>query len=65
MDAKIIGERLRALRGDRTIEEIAEACGVTKAAISNYEQGIRIPRDTVKVKLAKCLHSTVNDIFFA
>lgn len=64
MNQKEIGKRLRELRGERKIEEIAELCGVTKSAISNYEQGIRIPKDSIKVKLAQCYGKTVAEIFF-
>lgn len=65
MDQKEIGKKLKQLRGERTIEEVAEYCGVTKSAISNYEQGLRIPKDTIKVKLAQCFGVTVAEIFFA
>lgn len=64
MDKKEIGRKLKELRGEKTIQEVADYCGVTKAAISNYEQGIRIPKDTTKVKLARCYGTTIEAIFF-
>lgn len=65
MNAKVIGERLKELRGDKNIKEVADFCGVTCAAISNYENGIRIPKDPVKIKLAEFYNTTVGAIFFA
>ncbi|EHO21594.1 hypothetical protein HMPREF9466_00451 [Fusobacterium necrophorum subsp. funduliforme 1_1_36S] len=46
-----IAEKLKILRGNRSQKEVAEALGITPAALSNYEQGIRIPRDETKKKL--------------
>ena len=61
MDA---GTILRKLRGDRTVDEVASAVGVTKQAISNYENNVRVPRDKIKVKLAEYFKTTVEEIFF-
>lgn len=60
-----IAEKLKHLRGDRTQDEVAEALETTVSAISNYEQGIRIPRDEMKKKLAEYYGKTVQEIFFA
>lgn len=65
MDSTAIGKRLRILRGSRTMEEVAIACGITKSAISNYENGQRIPADDVKQKLAMYYGVTVDELFFA
>lgn len=64
MEPKIIGERLKALRGDRTQQAVATAVGVTKNAISSYEDGKRVPRDEIKIKLANFFGTTVTEIFF-
>lgn len=64
MDAKKIGARLRALRGTRSQQEVADACGVTGMAISLYENGERIPRDETKILLAAYFGETVESIFF-
>jgi DNA-binding XRE family transcriptional regulator len=64
MEPKIIGERLKALRGDRTQQAVATAVGVTKNAISAYEDGKRVPRDEIKIKLANFFGTTVTEIFF-
>ena len=65
MNPKIMGEKLRALRGTRSLIEVAKAVGVGQSAMSMYEAGERVPRDAVKVKLAKFFGVTVESIFFA
>lgn len=64
VDAQVIGERLRALRGTRTQKEVSDAIGVTNMAISQYERGERIPADDIKIALAQYFNSTVEDLFF-
>lgn len=59
-----VAERLVNLRGDRTREEVAKAVGVSVSAISMYENGERIPRDDVKIRLANYYQKTVQSIFF-
>lgn len=59
-----IGERLRALRGDRTIMEVSRATGIGRPALSNYEAGLRVPRDEAKLALANYYEKTVDEIFF-
>lgn len=59
------GEILKNLRGDKTQEEIATEIGLTKSAWAMYERGERIPRDEVKVKIAKHFNTTVESIFFS
>ena len=58
------GERLRRLRGDRTLAEVATACGISVSALAMYEQGNRVPRDRTKVKLAEYYGRSVAYIFF-
>lgn len=63
-DRKTIGGRLRDLRGDKTVVSVAEACKISQSALSMYENGERIPRDEIKVRLANYYNRTVQDIFF-
>ena len=65
MDAKTIGQRLISLRGNKTHEEVAKAIGVSLSAIGMYERGERIPRDEVKLAIARYFDTTVQAIFFA
>lgn len=64
MDNMKIAENLRKLRGDKPQREVAEAVGVTTMAISLYESGERVPKDEIKVRLAKYYQTTVDAIFF-
>lgn len=64
LDAAVIGQKLRILRGDRLQQEVADAVGVSKMAISAYENGGRVPKDEIKVKLAQYFDDTVENIFF-
>lgn len=58
-------DKLIAARGKRTREEVANAVGVSISAISMYENGERVPRDEIKVKLADFYQTTVQDLFFS
>ena len=64
VDSKVIGQRLRALRGEKTVNEVANAIGVCPSAVTMYEIGDRTPRDTVKVRIAQYFSRTVQEIFF-
>lgn len=65
VEAKIIGERLIKLRGNRTQEEVAVQIGASVSAIGMYERGERIPRDEIKVKLANLYKTSVQQLFYA
>lgn len=64
MDNKAIAQRLIELRGDRSQKTVAAACGISTSALAMYEQGNRIPRDDIKLKLSKYYKRSVNYIFF-
>ena len=64
MNAKKIGERLTELRGNTPRAELAKAIGVSVSALSMYECGERIPRDVIKVRIAKYFRKSVESIFF-
>ena len=65
MDSVRIGKKLVELRGARTQEEVAKDNGISISAIGMYERGERIPRDEIKIKLARYYGVSVGDIFFA
>lgn len=65
LNRKLISERLIELRGTERRETVAKACGISVSALAMYEQGERIPRDDIKIKLAKYYSCTVEYIFFA
>lgn len=58
------GEKIRALRGERTQSAVAEAVGITKSALAMYERDERRPRDEVKIKLANYFGCSVSEIFY-
>lgn len=62
--AESIAEKLVELRGKRSREEVAKAIGVSISAISMYENGERIPRDDIKINIARYYNKTVQEIFF-
>lgn len=63
-DKKIIGARLRELRGERTILQVASDCGISDAALGMYEKGQRTPRDNIKIVLARYYKRSVQSLFF-
>lgn len=64
MDATIIGKRLRELRGEKSVAETAKALDLSPSAWSMYENGERIPRDNIKLRIAEYFHRPIHLIFF-
>lgn len=62
--ANKIGNKLRKLRGKKTQEKVAEDLGISVSAVASYELGKRMPRDPLKVEIAKYYGTTVQDLFF-
>lgn len=60
-----IAKTLKELRGTKTREEVAKAVEISVSALSMYENGDRIPRDDIKVRLANYYGKSVSFIFFA
>lgn len=60
-----IANRLLNARGARGLsrQQLAELCGVSEAAVIAYETGERIPRDEVKISLAKHLGASLDSLF--
>ena len=63
-DKATVGERLRQLRGNLTLEEVADALNVSSMAVSLWERGERTPGDDMKVKIAAFYKRTVMSLFF-
>lgn len=66
MNRESIASNIRMLRRKRgeTQAEAAESVGISPTAWAMYEAGDRIPRDDVKIKIAKHFDATVEAIFF-
>lgn len=65
INKELIGKRLSQLRGDKKREEVAFQNQISLSALAMYESGKRIPRDDVKLSLAKYYNKSVESIFFA
>ena len=65
MDKRKIAGKLVLLRGNRTREEVSADLKISCSALGMYEQGNRIPRDEIKIKIASYYGTTVEDIFFS
>ncbi len=61
-----IGNQLKALRSKRGIsaEEMAKSVGISTSAVGMYENGYRIPRDQIKIRIAEFYGVSVESIFF-
>jgi transcriptional regulator with XRE-family HTH domain len=59
-----VGDRLVSLRGKTPQRQVAEALNISISALSMYEQGRRIPRDSIKVRIAKYYNTTIESIFY-
>lgn len=64
IDPVKIGQRLSNLRGNRTLKEVANAVGISVSALAMYETGKRVPRDEIKVMLARYFNTSVEALFF-
>lgn len=60
-----IDQILTDLRGEASREEVAKAVGVSVSAWQMYENGQRIPKDEVKVRIASYFKKTVGEIFYS
>lgn len=63
-DRKSIGSKLVILRGNRSQKEVADSIGISVSALSMYETNNRVPRDSVKIRLADYYNVTVQELFF-
>jgi hypothetical protein len=58
------GKILTELRGEKTQEEVAKSIGIATSTLGMYETERRVPRDSIKVKIASYYKKTVQEIFF-
>ncbi|RGS76967.1 XRE family transcriptional regulator [Ruminococcus bromii] len=66
MNASVIGKKIKTLRESKNIsrEDFANAVKISLSALSMYETGQRIPRDEVKLRIARFLNTTIEELFF-
>lgn len=65
VDSKQIGQRLRALRGEKSLDVVAEDIGISRSALNMYELGDRVPRDQRKILLAEYYGVSMEQLFFS
>ena len=65
MDNKMIANRLKSIRGEKTIRQVAKDCQISYSALAMYETGQRVPKDAIKIKLARYYNTSVEALFFA
>lgn len=63
---KKIGDTLKTLRQEKgiSVQDVAQATGLSVSTICMYESGKRIPQDMNKITLAGFYDKTVGEIFF-
>lgn len=64
MNNEKIAKTLTELRGERTRENVANDLGISTSTLQMYENGRRIPRDIIKIKIADYYNKSVGEIFF-
>lgn len=66
MNRTEIGNRLINLRAQTGLlqSQVADVIGVSKSTIGAYEQGVRLPSDDVKIKLANFYKVDLVDLFY-
>lgn len=63
MNYERVAKNLINLRNEKSREEVARAVGISVSTLQMYENGQRIPRDNIKIKLANFYGVTVQTIF--
>ena len=58
-----LGRRLKYLRGHRSGDEVAKELGISASSLRMYETNRRVPRDSVKMKMANYFGLTIQDLF--
>ena len=66
MNAEVIGEKIKNLREKNNIsrENFANAVEISQSALSMYENGQRIPRDEVKLRIARFFNTSIEELYF-
>jgi transcriptional regulator with XRE-family HTH domain len=59
------GEKMRALRGSKSKETVAQDLGISLSSYTKYERDERTPRPPVMMKIANYYKRSVNYIFFS
>lgn len=61
---KGFGKILIDLRGDNTQEKVAKDLGIATSTLGMYETEKRVPRDSIKLRIAEYYQKPIQYIFF-
>lgn len=61
---KGFGKILISLRGNKTQEKVAKDLGIATSTLGMYETEKRIPRDSIKLRIAEYYGKPIQYIFF-
>ena len=64
LDKKIIAGKLVALRRGVPRENVSKEVGISVSALQMYECAQRVPRDEIKIALARYYKTSVEQLFF-
>lgn len=66
LDAKVIGGRIKKLREDMNMSrnQLCKDADISMSALTMYETGQRVPRDEVKLRLSRCLNTSLEGLFY-
>ena len=64
VNTKEIGKILVNLRGEKSQKEVATALGISISALSMYETGERVPRDSIKIRISAYYNKPIQEIFY-
>lgn len=59
-----LAARLIRLRGEKSRKQVAADLGISQSALAMYENGHRVPKDEIKVRIACYYGRPVGEIFF-
>ena len=59
-----VAERMIKARGDMKRADVCKEAGISLSALTMYENGQRVPRDEIKVKLAKIYGTSIEALFY-
>lgn len=67
MENKTYSSKLIELRKKKGMSraKVANEIGVSRSAVAMYERGERVPKDDIKVKLAKFYNKSIAFIFYS
>lgn len=59
-----VGQKLVALRGNRTQASVAKELGICPSALGMYERDERNPRDEIKVRISNYYGISIQELFY-